>query len=273
MRRDHPSLPISPHGLDALQVAQQVARDAGALIQDAAKVARPATNKGRANLVTATDRASEELIIGAIGEAFPDHDFLAEETRPDTDWKHGYVWVIDPVDGTRNFVSGVPLYCVNVALFLDGEAVLGVTYDMNRDWCIAGGPGLGVHANEVPVLASTAGDLASSVIVTDLGYIDLRASLMLETVQVMLPEIQAVRIIGSAALGLAWAAAGASDLTMHSLIYPWDIGTALALLPEAGGVIRDRDGGAARLDSEGIVAGSPAVVSEFFERFGGRPWR
>jgi myo-inositol-1(or 4)-monophosphatase len=273
VRRDHPSLPVSPHGLDALEVAQRVAREAGALVREAAKVARPASNKGRTNLVTATDRASEALIIGALSEAFPAHGILAEESRADADWQHGYVWVIDPIDGTRNFVSGVPLYCVNLALFLDGEPVLGVTYDLNRDWCIGGGPGLGVRANEVPVHASKARDLASSVIVADLGYQDARANLMLDTVQAMLQEIQAVRIIGSAALGLAWAAAGVSDLTMHSLIYPWDIAAALALVPAAGGVILDRAGGPARLDSEGIVAGSPAVVSEFFERFGGRPWR
>jgi fructose-1,6-bisphosphatase/inositol monophosphatase family enzyme len=74
-------------------------------------------------------------------------------------------------------------------------------------------------------------------------------------------------------LGLAWAACGESDLNMHSLVFPWDIGAALALLPEGGGVMLDRDGGAARLDSQGIVAGAPAVVSEFFDRFGEWPWR
>src|SRR5690606_27164456 len=126
VRRDRPSLPVSAHGIDALEVAQQLAREAGALILEAAKVERPATNKGRTNLVTATDRASEALIIEAISTAYPDHQILAEETRAGTDWQHGYVWVIDPIDGTRNFVSGVPLYCVNIALFLDGEAVLGV---------------------------------------------------------------------------------------------------------------------------------------------------
>jgi myo-inositol-1(or 4)-monophosphatase len=96
---------------------------------------------------------------------------------------------------------------------------------------------------------------------------------MLETVHEMVTEVQAVRIIGSAALGLAWAASGLSDLNLHSLLYPWDIAAALATIPAGGGVLRDRSGGPARLDSEGIVGGSPAVVSEFFERFGGRQWR
>lgn len=273
MQRDRPSLPVSARGLDALEIAGMLAREAGALVREAAKVERPATHKGRTDLVTQTDHASEALIIDRISEAFPSHDILSEETRPDTNWEHGYVWVIDPVDGTRNFVSGIPLYCVNVALFLDGAPVLGATYDVSRDVVVSGGPGLGVHANEEPVRASRATDLASSVITADLGYYDQRATMMLETVQAMLSGIQAVRIIGSAALGLAWAASGSSDLNMHSLVFPWDIGAGLALLPEGGGVLLHRDGGPARLDSQGIVAGSPAVVSEFFERFGGRPWR
>jgi myo-inositol-1(or 4)-monophosphatase len=264
---------VSARGVNAFEVARQLAREAGALIREAAKVERPATNKGRTNLVTQTDHASEALIIEGISDAFPGHAILSEETRPDTNWEHGYVWVIDPLDGTRNFVSGLPLYCVNVALALDGQAVLGATYDVHRDVCVAGGSGLGVRANEEPVRASQAVDLASSVVTADLGYYDQRASLMLDTVQAMLSEIQAVRIIGSAALGLAWAASGLSDLNMHSLIFPWDIGAGLAMLPEAGGVLLDRDGGPARLDSQGIVAGSPAVVGEFLQRFGDRQWR
>jgi myo-inositol-1(or 4)-monophosphatase len=271
--REYPALPEAPRGQNALQLAEHLAREAGALIRDAAQLDRPHENKGRANLVTATDHASEALIIAGIEEAFPAHAILSEETRSDTNWEHGYVWVIDPLDGTRNFVSGIPLYCVNIALCLDGTPLLGATYDIHRDVCVSGGTGLGVRANGRPVEASTAPDLASSVITADLGYYDARALLMLETVHSVLPEIQAVRIIGSAALGLAWAASGLSDLTMHSLIFPWDIAAGIALVTEAGGTFRDRDGGPPRLDSEGIVAGSPAVVSEFFARFGERPWR
>ncbi len=273
MSGERPSLPISAREVDALHVAEELARAAGALILDAAKLERPAENKGRTNLVTKTDHASEALIIAGIEEAFPGHAILSEESRPDTNWEHGYVWVIDPLDGTRNFVSGVPLYCVNIALCLDGEAMLGVTYDPNREVCVTGGPGFGVRANGKPVQASRAPDLASAVITADLGYYDDRARMMLDTVQAMLPEMQAVRIIGSAALGLAWAACGLSDLNMHSLLFPWDIGAGLATLPAGGGVLLDRDGGPARLDSQGIVAGSPPIVAEFFERFSERPWR
>jgi fructose-1,6-bisphosphatase/inositol monophosphatase family enzyme len=266
-------LPVSPHGVDARGVAEALAKDAGALIREASRQERVASHKGRTDLVTKTDRASEALIIAGLEAAFPDHAILAEESRPDTDWEHGYVWVIDPPDGTRNFVSGIPLYCVNIALCLDGEAILGVTYDPNRDVCVSGGPGLGVRANADEVHASNAIDLASAVVTSDLGHYDARALLMLETVHEMVTEVQAIRIIGSAALGLAWAASGLSDLNLHSLVYPWDIAAAMATIPAGGGIMRDREGGPIRLDSQGIVAGSPAVVAEFFERFGRRPWR
>jgi fructose-1,6-bisphosphatase/inositol monophosphatase family enzyme len=111
------------------------------------------------------------------------------------------------------------------------------------------------------------------VVTSDLGHYDARALLMLETVHEMVTEVQAVRIVGSAALGLAWAASGLSDLNLHSLVYPWDIAAAMATIPAGGGVMRDREGGPIRLDSQGIVAGSLPVVTEFFERFGGRQWR
>jgi myo-inositol-1(or 4)-monophosphatase len=266
-------LPVSPHGVDALGVAEQLARDAGALIRDAARQDRVASHKGRTDLVTKTDRASETLIIAGLESAFPTHAILAEESRPETSWEHGYVWVIDPLDGTRNFVSGIPLYCVNIALCLDGAAVLGVTYDPNRDISVSGGPGLGVRTQADEVHASMAPDLASAVVTSDLGHYDARALLMLETVHELVTEVQAIRIIGSAALGLAWAASGLSDLNLHSLVYPWDIAAAMATIPAGGGLLLDRDGGPVRLDSEGIIGGSPAVVAEFVERFGGRPWR
>jgi len=267
------SLPISVRGRDALAVAEQLARDAGALVGRAGLLGRPAEHKGRTNLVTETDRASEALIVEGLESAFPGHAILSEESRPDTSWERGWVWVIDPLDGTRNFVSGIPLHCVNIGLVCDGQPVLGVTYDPHREVSVSGGPGLGVHANGRPVAASQATALASSVVTADLGYYDERATMMLDTVREMVPHIQAVRIIGSAALGLAWAATGLSDLNLHSLVFPWDIAAGMALLPAGGGAMFDRDGGPVRLDSQGIVAGSAAVAAEFFERYGARPWR
>lgn len=259
---------------DALTVADTLARAAGRVVAEHARGSRETIErKGRNNLVTAADRAAEQVLLDGLRAAFPEHAILSEERHPDTDWRHGWVWAVDPLDGTRNFAAGVPVYAVNIALLCDGVAVLGATYDPSRDVCITGGPGLGVRANGEPVTGPRASDLASAVVSADLGYDDHRAALMLETLQALWPGMQAIRIPGSAALGLAWTAAGYYDLNLHAMLYPWDIAVGLALVPAAGGVIRDRDGGPATPASEGVVAGSPGAVAEFFARAGERPWR
>lgn len=261
------SLPESRDGEDALTVAERVAREAGALIRAAGR-AQGIDAKGRNNLVTETDFASERLLLDGIAAAFPDHAVLSEESHPDTNWTGGWVWVLDPLDGTRNFVAGIPNYCVNVGLLLDGEAVLGVTYDPNRDQAIVGGPGLGVRVNGQQAPGPQAQTLADSMISVDLGYDDARAAQTLRLMGEMWPGVQAFRMLGSAAMGLAWTAAGFTDLNLHALLYPWDLVPGLALVPASGGVVLDREGAPARPDTQAIVAGSPAVVDEFLRRFG-----
>ena len=275
---DHPpALPVTARGLDALAFAGGVAREAGALVAAAAggprERRRVLAEKGRRSWVTEADHASEALILERLGEAFPQHAVLSEESRPDTNPDHGYVWVVDPLDGTRNFAAGIPLFCVNVALALDGRVLLGATHDPNRELSVLGGPGLGLTANAEPVKASAAPDLASAIVTADLGHDDRRGTLMLELLHQLWPEVQGCRVIGSAALGLAWAAAGLTDVMLHSGLYPWDVAAALAQVPAAGGLILDRDGGPATMSSEGVAAGAPAVVRALLERAEGRPWR
>lgn len=268
------ALPAATDGRDALAVAVAIAKEAGALVREASRGSRALVGqKGRINFVTETDRASETLILRRIAEAFPQHAVLAEESQPDTEWREGYVWIVDPLDGTRNFAAGIPLYCVNIALARDGAVLLGATYDPSRDVCIAGGPGLGLTMNDARAHASTAPDLASAIVTADLGYDDDRAELQLEMLRALWREIQGARIVASAALGLAWSAAGLTDVMVHSALYPWDVAAALALLPAGEGIILDRDGGPARLDSIAVVAGGTTVVEAFMERTAGLRWR
>jgi len=267
------ALPVSIDGRDALTVADSVVREAGALILEASRGIRTMEHKGRNNVVTATDHASEAQIIERIETAFPDHAVLAEESRPDTDWRQGYVWIVDPLDGTRNFAAGIPLYCVNLALALDGEVLLGATYDPNRDTCFLGAPGLGLTVNREPAHASTAPDLASSILGADLGYDDVRAELQLELLRSLWREVQGVRIIASAALGLAWSAAGLLDVFVHSHLYPWDLAAAMALVPAGGGTILDRNGTPISLDSPGVISGGTEAVAALARRVEEVPWR
>ena len=224
--------------------------------------------KARRSWLTEADTASERLILDRLTEAFPHHAVLSEESRPDTDWQHGYVWVVDPLDGTRNFAAGIPLYCVNLALALDGEVLVGATYDPERDACVLGAPGRGLTLAGEHVQSSSVSDLASAIVTADLGHPDAGGARMLALLGRLWPEVQGCRIVGSAALGLSWAAAGLTDLMLHPTLYPWDIAAALAQVPAGGGVILDGDGATARLDSTSAVAGAPLAARELLERFG-----
>lgn len=260
------ALPAARGGEDAVATAVRLARSAGALVRDAARQPRPYEHKGRNNFVTATDRASEALIVGGLADAYPDHPVLSEESYADTPWSEGELWVVDPLDGTRNFTAGVPLYCVTLAYIRDGVARLGVTYDPNRDWCLVGGPGLGLEANGRPVRATGAPDLASSIVTADLGYDDERAADTLDLMRGLWPGVQGYRVVGSAALGLAWAAAGLCDLMVHASVWPWDVAAALAMVPAGSGVILDAGGAPATLGSRSVVAGAPGPARELLRR-------
>ena len=136
----------------------------------------------------------------------------------------------------------------------------------------SGEVGKGLTVNEQPARASTAQRLSDCVLGVDLGYEDARAARMLELVAEVWP-VQSVRVMGSAALGLAYAACGRYDLFMHHFLYPWDIAAGIVLVKEGGGAVRDRDGGAASIDSEGVVTGAPRAVEELLSLARDRPWR
>lgn len=267
-----PELPATATGEDALAVAERLAREAGAMLLEHAGRTRVVHEKGLGNLVTEADHASEALLLEGLGRAFPDHLVVSEESRPETDWRSGYVWLVDPIDGTRNFTAGIPLWCVTVGLALDGEPLLGVTYAPTLEWCAAGGPGLGLLVNGEPAHSSRAEGLESTIAVLDIGYDVARGQRLLEEAIALRPELSGLRLVGSAALSLAWAATSLIDLLVHVKMYPWDL-AAMALVPAGGGLILDRDGGPASFGSEGIVAGAPGAVRAFMARVEGRRWR
>ena len=127
--------------------------------------------------------------------------------------------------------------------------------------------------NGRPAQAATTVDLKGSVLGMDLGYDDRRAARVLTFLQELWPGMQAVRVMGSAALGLAYAASGRFDLFVHQRLFPWDVAAGIVLVEEGGGTILDRDGGPISLYSESAVAGAPKVAEEFLRRSEGKPWR
>ena len=270
---DLSSLPSSPSGLDALQVARLCSEQAGDLIREQFGRAGASGVKGRGNIVTEADLAVEQLVRRLIGEHFPGHGILGEEAGAQGE-EAGWLWVVDPIDGTKNFASGIPYFCFNLALWRGSqEPVLALTCEPLRREEFLAVAGQGAYANGERFQASERATLQESVLAVDLGYLDERGKNMLGMAHGLWPGMQSLRIIGSAALGMAYAACGRYDLFVHNNIYPWDICAGILLNREAGGTVTDRDGGPVSLFSEGIVCGGAAVHADFMRLTSGKPWR
>jgi len=283
-----PELPLSRSGKSAADVARLCAQEASRVIMAAFGQGSEVRVKGRGNFVTETDLAAEHAVIELLRLEYPDHAVLSEESGHETgDTRHedavsrvtspvcrdeGWMWVVDPLDGTHNFTRGIPYFAFNISLCHRREPLLGLTYAPATGEEFFAEQGAGLTVNGRPARASAAELLGDCVVGVDLGYEDRRAARMLELVAEVWP-VQSVRVMGSAALGLAYAACGRYDLFLHHFLYPWDIAAGIVLVREGGGAVLDRDGGAVSIDSEGVVAGAPGAVKEMLSLVRGRPWR
>jgi fructose-1,6-bisphosphatase/inositol monophosphatase family enzyme len=254
--------PAAVSGRPALEVAREAAVAAGTRILERFRRPQEVGTKGRGNLVTATDLEAEKIVHDALAREFPGHAILSEESATETDIS-GWAWVLDPLDGTRNFVSGIPFFCVNLALCYDRQPVVAVTHDPNHGETFWAERGKGAWVNSRRICASTQETVQASVLAIDLGYDDERGRGLLGLVHQLFPGVQSVRIPGSAALGLAYAGSGRYDLFVHHYMYPWDIAAGILLVREAGGVVTDHTGAEIDITSRTIVAGGPAVHADF----------
>jgi myo-inositol-1(or 4)-monophosphatase len=265
-------LPISRSGLPALEVALTVAEAAGQTLMDRLHSEKQVSYKGRANLVSDVDKLVERRIIEDLHKEFPDDGFLAEESAS-VPSNSGYTWIIDPLDGTRNYVQEIPFFCVIIALAKRDDVLMGLTYDPVRGEMFQAVKGGGAFLNGKPISVSDKHELDDALLSYDLGYVDEKASTAIELVLHLWPNIQGARIMGSAGLGLAYAACGRTDMYFHHNLAPWDVAAGLVLVPEAGGVITDKYTTPASLQSESIIASRKGLHSRFLEATEGLAWR
>ena len=261
------SLPVSTSGATAIDVAWQCARSGGGLALSRFRGDQVIDVKGHRNVVTETDVEAELRIKAILADAYPQHKILSEETASDTDASTGWTWVIDPIDGTKNYSIGIPFWCTNVALCLDAQPVLGLTYDAVHEegfWAIAGG---GAFLNDAPIRVSEKPDVFSAIIGIDLGYDDALGAQQLDLLRRIFPRTQGFRLTGSAALGMAYAACGRIDLYAHLSTSPWDVAAGMVLIREAGGVASDRAGHEMQITDRAFAAGGRAVHDDFIARY------
>jgi len=215
------------------------------------------------DFVTKVDRWSEEVIIKTIREKFPSHSFLAEETLKEAGT---YCWVIDPLDGTTNYIHGFPVFSVSIALEHQGEPVIGVVFDPLRDELFHAVRGSGAFLNNRQVRVSGTTTLADSLIATGFPF---RAKDMLDpylaAFKEVFLEVSGIRRAGSAAIDLAYVAAGRFDGFFELNLSPWDMAAGCLLIAEAGGMVTDFGGGNDFLSTGNIVAGNAAIQPAILE--------
>jgi fructose-1,6-bisphosphatase/inositol monophosphatase family enzyme len=263
------NLPIASAGMSAFDVALACADDAAAIMRSTFGRVAVSGVKGRGNVVTETDFAIETAVRQRLSAAFPGHAILSEETGAH-ERSDGWMWVVDPLDGTKNFSRGIPHFCFSIALCHAHEPVLGLIRQPLLDETFAAVRDGGATLNGKPMSVSDVESVKDAVVALDLGYDNAREGGQIALAQHLWPGMQALRIYGSAALGLAFVAAGRWDLFAHMDLQPWDSAAGILLVHEAGGAVTDADGGKATIYSRGLVAAPAHVHRDFMTLSAGR---
>lgn len=250
-------------------MAVEAAR-AGAAIVGAAMGKKAETEfKSRGNPVTAVDRNSESAILDVIRHHYPDDVLVAEESGGGN-WRDQRVWVIDPLDGTVNFVHGIPHVAVSVAFWAQGEGRVGVVIDVTRGEEFVASTGGGAFLDQVPIRVSDTERLDGALVGTGFAYDRHRRSEWYAgRVGLMLRTVQDLRRAGAAAIDLAWVAAGRYDAFWEEELAPWDVAAASVLITEAGGMITNLEGNHHRLDDSAVVASNRLLHLDLLEVLGG----
>ena len=262
--------------------ASEIAREAGGRLREFFAQGVVTEYKGAADLVTVADRTSEKLIRERLAAAFPEHGIWGEEgTRDRLDGE--FRWYVDPLDGTTNFAHGFPQFCVSLGLEQrhaglpadqDGTLVAAIIYDPMRDELFVAEQGRGALLNGKPMHVSQTSELAESLVATGFPSRKRHASPNIHFYQEFTLRSHGVRRAGSAALDLAYVAAGRLEAFWEFSLNPWDTAAGILLVKEAGGRVTDFSGDHFKLDSREILASNGLIHAEllgfFDDMFAGR---
>jgi myo-inositol-1(or 4)-monophosphatase len=250
-----------------LNVAIKAARTAGTIINRAAldiesvRVSAKQTN----DFVTEVDVAAENAIIDTLLTAYPDHGIWAEESGQ-REGKFGgadHIWIIDPLDGTTNFIHGLPVYCVSIALMVKGKLDQAVIYDPSRNDLFYASKGRGAYLNERRIRVAKRTQLSECLVSTGFPFRANDAfNNYLQILGEVMPRCAGVRRPGSAALDLAYVAAGYTDAFFEMGLSPWDCAAGALLVTEAGGLVGNFSGEADFLEQKECLAGNPRIYGQ-----------
>jgi len=221
--------------------------------------------KGFNDLVSYVDKTSEEILVNGLQKLIPDAGFITEEntlTLKDRD----YMWIIDPLDGTTNFVHGIPCYCVSVGLTYKQELILGIVHEVNLDECFYARKNGGAFLNEKAISVSPNLDLSKSLVATGFPYANFnRMKQYMEVFDFCMKNTQGIRRLGSAAVDLAYVACGRFEIFYEYGLHPWDVAAGAFIVQEAGGEVTDFKGATDYIFGKEIIAGNKKVNGAFLK--------
>lgn len=251
-----------------LNIAVKAARRAGAIIARASMdgSALEIRSKRRNDFVTQVDKAAEAAAIDIIRKAYPDHGILAEESGRSAAADAEYLWIIDPLDGTTNFIHTLPQYCVSIGLQHRGVMTQAVVYDPSRNELFTATRGRGAFLNDRRIRVTRCLRLSEALIATGFPFKEnARIDRYMAQLRTLMGTCAGVRRAGSAALDLAWVAAGRYDGFWELGLSPWDMAAGALLVQESGGLVGDPNGEPKYLESGDIVAGTPKVFAQLLD--------
>lgn len=217
------------------------------------------------NLVSYVDKTAEDQFKKGLAKIIPEAGFIAEESE-DLFRKERFNWVIDPLDGTTNYIFGLPIYCTSVGLLDHDELILGVIFDPNRDECFSASKGNGAFLNDRPIQVSSSDELIRSLIATGFPYDDFkRFDEYVDFLGELTKKTKGLRRLGSAALDLAYVACGRFDAFYEYGLNAWDVAAGAIIVKEAGGLVTDFKNGKDFVFGEEILASNPNIHEEMHQ--------
>jgi len=246
----------------------EIARKAGGFIANERKHFNPnkVENKGLHDLVSYVDKTSEAVIIEALSALLPESGFIAEEG---TSTKKGerFNWVIDPLDGTTNFIQGVPVYAVSIGLLEGEELVLGVVYEICRDECFFAWKGSKAYLNGDEICVSDTTDMHDALLATGFPYSNFsQLDSYMDLLRWSMTEARGVRRLGSAATDLAYVACGRFDVFFEYDLKPWDVAAGALIVKQAGGKLSDFNHREGYLFGGEIIASNAPLLGEMQQK-------
>jgi len=222
--------------------------------------------KGLADPFTEADLRAEETVRTMLSAASPDYGFLGEEGGLTEGADRSHVWIVDPLDGTANFLTGIPLFAVNIALARDGEVIAGVTYVPMLGETFRAEEGGGAYLNDRPIRVSSRQDMIQAILAVGIPFAGKpRHDQFLAEMERLTPRVSGIRRLGAGAIDMAYVACGRFDAYWEQSVSAWDMAAGAVIVREAGGLVTDTSGGHLDLMGGTMLASTPQLHAELLD--------